>query len=49
MITHPFADLPKDPALMRTVVREANQNVGAYATIATSGAVRVGHEVVLED
>jgi uncharacterized protein YcbX len=49
MITHPFADLPKDPALMRTVVREANQNVGAYATIATPGAVRVGDEVVLED
>lgn len=48
MITHPFADLPKDSALMRTVVREANQCVGAYATIATPGAVRVGDEFALE-
>ena len=31
MITHGFADLPRDPALMRTVVREANQNIGVYA------------------
>jgi hypothetical protein len=48
MITHGFADLPKDPALMRTVVREADQCIGAYATIATPGAVRVGDEVALE-
>lgn len=48
MITHPFADLPKDSALMRTVVREANQCVGAYAAIETPGAVRVGDAFALE-
>lgn len=48
MITHPFADLPKDSALMRTVVREANQCVGAYAKIETPGAVRAGDAFALE-
>lgn len=48
MITHPVADLPKDSALMRTVVREANQCVGAYAAIETPGAVRAGDEFALE-
>lgn len=49
MITHPFADLPKDPALMRTVVREADQCVGAYATVEMPGAVRAGDAFALED
>ena len=45
MITHGFADLPRDPALMRTVVREADQNVGVYASVETPGAVSPGDEV----
>jgi len=49
MITHGFGDVPRDPSLMRTVVREANQNVGVYATVATPGAVRVGDPVELLD
>ena len=48
MITHPFDDLPKDVALMRTVVRDANQCIGAYAKVETAGAVRVGDEIALE-
>ncbi len=47
MITHAFDDLPRDPALMRTVVREADQNVGVYASIETPGAVRLGDELRL--
>jgi uncharacterized protein YcbX len=47
MITHAFDDLPRDPGLMRTVVREADQNVGVYARIETPGAVRLGDEVRL--
>jgi uncharacterized protein YcbX len=42
MITHGFADLPRDPGLMRTVVREANQCVGVYATVREPGRVRDG-------
>jgi MOSC domain-containing protein YiiM len=32
---------------MRTVVREANQNVGVYASVETPGAVRLGDPVEL--
>jgi uncharacterized protein len=45
MITLPFADLPQDRGLMRTVVRDANQIVGVYATVRVPGAVSVGDEV----
>jgi len=45
MITHGFGDVPQDTGLMRTVVREADQNVGAYAKVASGGEVRVGDAV----
>jgi uncharacterized protein YcbX len=47
MITHGFADLPRDPGLMRTVVREANQNVGVYMRVARPGRIAVGDTVEL--
>ena len=47
MITHGFADVPQDAALMRTVVKEADQNVGAYANVARAGELRVGDAVEL--
>jgi uncharacterized protein YcbX len=47
MITHGFADVPRDPALMRVVVREANQNMGVYARVEKPGTVRVGDELRL--
>ena len=37
MITHGFGDVPQDTGLMRTVVKEADQNVGAYARVASAG------------
>lgn len=49
MVTHPFADLPKDPALLRAIVREANQNVGLYARPTSSAEVALGDEVALLD
>ena len=47
MITHAFDDLPRDPGLMRTVVREANQNVGVYVRVARPGRIAVGDTVEL--
>lgn len=47
MITLPTGDLPKDPAVLRTVVREADQNLGIYAVVETPGTVRHGDAVTL--
>ena len=40
-------DLPKDPLVLRTLVRESAQNAGAYAVVDRAGAVRVGDPVEL--
>jgi len=47
MTTHGFEDLPKDPRVMRAMVRETGGNLGAYATIETPGRVQVGDSVLL--
>jgi len=47
----PTLDQPgvkKDPSVLRTIVRDAAQNLGAYATIAHAGSIAVGDEVALE-
>jgi MOSC domain-containing protein len=45
MTTLPQGDLPKDPRVLRTIVKEAAQNLGVYATVLTAGGVSVGDEV----
>jgi uncharacterized protein YcbX len=45
MITHGFDDLPKDPGLMRQLVRQAGGILGVYASVAEPGTVRVGDAV----
>lgn len=47
MTTHATGDLAKDPSVLRTIVREADQNLGAYATVEQPGAVRLGDAVEL--
>jgi uncharacterized protein YcbX len=47
MTTLPFADLPADPAIMRTLVRETGGNLGVYAVPLESGVVRRGDRVEL--
>jgi len=47
MTTHAVGDLPRDTNVLRTIVRDANQNLGAYATITQPGTVRVGDAVEL--
>lgn len=41
------ADLPKDPSVLRTIVKDANQNLGIYASVITTGQVSEGDRVEL--
>ena len=45
MTTLPFDSLPKDPNIMRALVREADHNLGVYARVVRDGVVRVGDAV----
>ena len=39
--------LAKDPLVLRAIVRDGDQNLGAYATVTTPGRVAVGDAVEL--
>jgi hypothetical protein len=47
MTTLPQGDLPKDPSVLRTIVRESGQNVGVYASVTGPGSVKLGDPVEL--
>jgi uncharacterized protein YcbX len=47
MTTLPQGDLPKDPGILRTVAQQNHTNVGVYASVLRSGAVRRGDVVRL--
>ena len=49
MTTHGFADIPEDPQVMRTLVKEAEGNLGVYATVEEPGEVSHGDSVLLLD
>lgn len=40
-------DLPKDPSVLRSIVRDANQNLGLYAATAKRGTIKEGDVVYL--
>jgi len=48
MTTLAQGELPREPAVLRTIVREAAQNVGVYASVAQPGVVAVGDPVSVE-
>jgi uncharacterized protein YcbX len=47
MTMHPQKDLPKDPSVLRSIVKDANQNMGIYASVISVGRVMVGDVVEL--
>jgi uncharacterized protein len=47
MVTREFDDLPQDPQVLRTIVRHAEQNIGVYANVTTSGTLETGAAVTL--
>jgi uncharacterized protein YcbX len=49
MTTLPQADLPDDPGILRTAVRQAQGNVGVYASVVQGGMLRRGAAVRLRE
>ncbi|MBK9521497.1 MAG: MOSC N-terminal beta barrel domain-containing protein [Rhodocyclaceae bacterium] len=47
MTAHAQAELPKDPTVLRSIVREAKQNLGVYGSALHSGRVSEGDAVTL--
>ncbi|MCW5624585.1 MAG: MOSC domain-containing protein [Burkholderiales bacterium] len=48
MTTRATGDLPFDKSVLRTIVRETRQNLGAYAVTAATATVNVGDRVTLD-
>ena len=49
MTTLGFADLPKDPGVMRKLVEAAAGTLGVYASVETAGTVRTGDLIEVLD
>lgn len=47
MTTNAQAELPKDNSVLRTIVKEGEQNLGVYANVAREGRVAEGDQVEL--
>jgi uncharacterized protein YcbX len=47
MTTHAQANLPKDPSVLRSIVKDAEQNLGIYASVVSAGRVAVNNTVEL--
>jgi MOSC domain-containing protein YiiM len=49
MPMHAQSGLPRDASILRTIVREADQCLGFYASVVEAGNVRLGESVEVAD
>ncbi|WP_447969261.1 MOSC domain-containing protein [Nitrospira sp. M1] len=49
MTTLSQGDLPKDPGILRTALKQNQGNVGVYASVLQGGTIRPGDGIMLED
>ena len=47
MTTHAQDGLPKDSSVLRSIVKDADQNLGLYASVSRTGEVKIGDRVEL--
>ncbi|WP_289283966.1 MULTISPECIES: MOSC N-terminal beta barrel domain-containing protein [unclassified Methylophaga] len=47
-ITRQQRHIPSDKKMLRTIVKQADQNLGVYGAIAEAGVIRVGDEVFIQ-
>ena len=47
--THGFEKLPKDPSIMRGLVKENNGNLGLYASVEEAGRIAAGDKITRID
>ena len=47
MTTHPQPELPKDPAVLQTLVDSADADLGVYCAVLAPGLIKVGDAVTL--
>jgi uncharacterized protein YcbX len=47
MTMHAQKELPRDPLVLRAIVRDADQCLGLYASVVVTGTVSVGDPVTL--
>ncbi len=47
-ITRQQRDIPSDKSMLRTIVKQADQNLGVYGAIAEGGVIHVGDEVFIQ-
>ena len=47
MTIHAQNELPKDPLVLRAIVRDADQCLGLYASVVATGTVSIGDPVTV--